>query len=98
MRRKRRRASGAGAAGPAAAPARAAAPGLAPAGAAFPGAAAPGFGAAVAGACDGDLPLGVLIDAVADLLDGDAAALRADLVPRLRPLIADGYLHRTGVH
>ena len=54
--------------------------------------------AAVAGACDGDLPLGALIDAVADLLDADAAALRADLVPRLRPLIADGYLHRTGVH
>ncbi|MFT4296546.1 MAG: methyltransferase [Micropruina sp.] len=48
--------------------------------------------AAVAGACDGDLPLGVLIDAVADLLDADAAALRADLLPRLRPLIADGYL------
>ncbi len=48
--------------------------------------------AAVAGACDGDLPLGVLIDAVADLLDADPAALRADLTPRLRTLIADGYL------
>lgn len=48
--------------------------------------------AAVAGACDGDLPLGVLIDAVADLLEADPAALRADLLPRLRPLIADGYL------
>lgn len=53
--------------------------------------------AAVAGACDGDLPLGVLIDAVADLLDADAAVLRTDLVPRLRPLIADGYLHPAGV-
>lgn len=48
--------------------------------------------AAVAGACDGDLPLGVLIDAVADLLHADSAALRADLTPRLRRLIADGYL------
>lgn len=48
--------------------------------------------AGVAGACDGELPLGVLIDAVADLLDADAAALRADLLPRLRPLIADGFL------
>lgn len=48
--------------------------------------------AAVVGACDGDLPLGVLIDAVADLLDADPAALRADLLSRLRPLIADGYL------
>ena len=52
--------------------------------------------AAVAGACDGDLALGVLIDAVADLLDADAAALRADLLPRLRPLIEDGFLHPTG--
>ncbi len=50
--------------------------------------------AAVTGACDGDLPLGVLIDAVADLLDADAAALREDLLPRLRPLLADGYLRR----
>ncbi len=48
--------------------------------------------AGVAGACDGELPLGVLSDAVADLLDVDAAALRADLLPRLRPLIADGFL------
>ncbi|MFT3971127.1 MAG: methyltransferase [Micropruina sp.] len=46
----------------------------------------------VVGACDGDLPLGVLIDAVADLLDVNATALRADLLPRLRPLIADGFL------
>jgi methylase of polypeptide subunit release factors len=48
--------------------------------------------AGVVGACDGELPLGVLIEAVADLLDRDAADLRADLLPRLRPLIADGYL------
>jgi hypothetical protein len=42
--------------------------------------------AALVGACDGDLPLGVLIDAIADLLEVDAAALRADLLPRVREL------------
>lgn len=45
-------------------------------------------GLAAGRACDGDLPLGVLIDAVADLLDVDLVALRADLTPRLRRLIA----------
>lgn len=49
--------------------------------------------AAVTGACDGELSLGLLIDAVADLLDADEAALRGDLLPRLRPLIEDGFLH-----
>ncbi|MBK8461026.1 MAG: methyltransferase [Micropruina sp.] len=48
--------------------------------------------AAVLGACDGDLPLGLLIGGVADLLDADQAALAADLLPRLRPLIAEGLL------
>ena len=48
--------------------------------------------AAVVGACDGELPLAVLIDAVAGLLAVDFAALTADLLPRLRTLIADGYL------
>lgn len=48
--------------------------------------------AAVVGACDGDLPLGALIDAVADLLEADAAALRADLLPRVRELLFCGFL------
>ena len=48
--------------------------------------------AAVVGACDGDLPVGVLIGAVADLLDVDADALIPDLLPRLRRLIEQGYL------
>ncbi|HMR21488.1 MAG TPA: methyltransferase [Micropruina sp.] len=48
--------------------------------------------AALVGACDGDLPVGVLIDAIADLLDVDAAALRADLLPRVRELIFTGFL------
>ncbi|MFT4165207.1 MAG: methyltransferase [Microlunatus sp.] len=47
--------------------------------------------AAVLGACDGELPLGVVIDAVAGLLEVDPLALRADLFPRLRTLIADGW-------
>ena len=51
--------------------------------------------AAVAGACDGDLPLGVLLDAVAGLLAVDAAALTVDLLPRLRALIEQGFLTGT---
>ena len=48
--------------------------------------------AAVLGACDGELPLGVVIDAVAGLLEVDSRDLRADLLPRFRTLIADGWL------
>ena len=48
--------------------------------------------AAVIGACDGDLPLGVLIEAVAGLLLVDPDELAADLLPPLRTVIADGFL------
>ncbi|MET0812149.1 MAG: methyltransferase [Microbacterium sp.] len=48
--------------------------------------------AALVGACDGDLPVGVLIDAIAELLDVDAADLRADLLPRVRELVFTGFL------
>ena len=48
----------------------------------------------VLGACDGDLPLADLIGAVADLLEVDSAELTADLLPRLRTVIADGMLRR----
>lgn len=48
--------------------------------------------AALVGACDGDLPLGVLVDAVAELMGVDAAALRADLLPRVRELLFTGFL------
>ncbi len=48
--------------------------------------------AALVGACDGDLPAGALIDAIAQLLGVDAAALRADLVPRVRELAFTGFL------
>ena len=47
--------------------------------------------AGVLGACDGDLPLGAIIDALADLLAVDAPALRADILPRFRTLVADGW-------
>ncbi|RZI89527.1 MAG: hypothetical protein EOO67_11980, partial [Microbacterium sp.] len=40
----------------------------------------------------GDLAVGVLIDAIADLLDVDAAALAADLLPRVRELLFTGFL------
>ena len=48
--------------------------------------------AALVGACDGDLPVGSLIDAIAQLLDVDAAELRADVLPRVRELIVTGFL------
>ncbi len=51
----------------------------------------PGLSALV-GACDGDLSVGALIDAIAELLDVDAAALRADLLPRVRELVFTGFL------
>ncbi|MDR7188071.1 methylase of polypeptide subunit release factors [Microbacterium sp. BE35] len=47
---------------------------------------------ALVGACDGDLPVGVLIDAIADLLEVDAGALRADLLPRVREFLFSGFL------
>ena len=48
--------------------------------------------AAVVGACDGELPLGVLCDAVAGLLEADAAAVRAACLPLIRDLLFGGLL------
>ncbi len=48
--------------------------------------------AALVGACDGDLPVGPLIAAIADLLEADGSALRAELLPRVRELLVDGFL------
>ncbi|MGN6325255.1 class I SAM-dependent methyltransferase [Pseudolysinimonas sp.] len=48
--------------------------------------------AAVVGACDGELPAGVIVGAVAQLLEVDPAALRAELVPQLRELLVGGLL------
>lgn len=52
--------------------------------------------AGLVGACDGTLPVGAIVGALADLLKVDAAVLRTDLVPRVRRLIDDGYLLPTG--
>ncbi|MBM9461156.1 class I SAM-dependent methyltransferase [Nocardioides sp. zg-536] len=48
--------------------------------------------AAVVGACDGDLSAGVLLDAVAQLLERDAAQLRTSYLPQLGDLVARGFL------
>ncbi len=47
---------------------------------------------AIVGACDGELPLGLLIGAVAGLLEVDPGTLGAEVLPRLRSLVVDGYL------
>ncbi len=48
--------------------------------------------AAVVGACDGTLPLGVICGAVADLLEVDAAELQAEVMPQVRELVLTGQL------
>ena len=48
--------------------------------------------AGVLGACDGELPLGIIIRAVAQLLETDPDALIDDVVGRVRQLVVDGYL------
>ncbi len=46
----------------------------------------------VLGACDGELPLGVLINAVAELLDEPADELEVRLLPRLREAVEQGFV------
>jgi len=48
--------------------------------------------AALVGACDGELPVGVLLAALAELLDRDPAELRAAYLPVVRELVAEGFL------
>lgn len=48
--------------------------------------------AALVGACDGELPVGAIVAALAELLHVDGDALRADLLPAVRMLIDDGML------
>ncbi|WJL94211.1 class I SAM-dependent methyltransferase [Microbacterium sp. ET2] len=48
--------------------------------------------AALVGASDGDLAVGPLIDAIAQLLEVDPVALRTDLLPRVRELLFTGFL------
>jgi hypothetical protein len=48
--------------------------------------------AALVGACDGELTVAAIVGAVAQLTGVDATALRAELIPRIRALVADGFL------
>ena len=48
--------------------------------------------AALVGACDGELAVGAIIGALAQLLEVDEAALAAELLPAARALIDDGML------
>lgn len=48
--------------------------------------------AGFAGACDGTLAVGAIIDALAQVMDVDAGRLRQDLVPQARQLVRDGFL------
>ena len=48
--------------------------------------------AALVGASDGTLPVGVLIGAIAQLMDASEPDLRAELLPRVRELIDLGLL------
>lgn len=45
-------------------------------------------------ACDGDLTAGQILDALAHLLERDAADLRSDYAPSIERLVADGFLVR----
>ena len=48
--------------------------------------------AGLVGACDGDLAVGAIIGALAQLLDADEPALIAELLPKVRALLIDGFL------
>ncbi|TQO22730.1 methyltransferase family protein [Paramicrobacterium agarici] len=48
--------------------------------------------AALVGACDGDLSVGAITAALAQLLEVDERALRAQLLPRVREFVDDGIL------
>ncbi|WP_375401504.1 methyltransferase [uncultured Amnibacterium sp.] len=51
--------------------------------------------AAVVGACDGELTLGAIIDAVAALLQADPAGVRRAVLPQVRELLVEGFLEVT---
>ncbi len=50
--------------------------------------------AAVVGACDGELPLGALVDAVASLVGAEPLRLRPEVLADVRKLIAEGFIRR----
>lgn len=48
--------------------------------------------AALVGACDGELSVGAIVAALAQLLEVDEGALRAEVLPAVRGLVGDGLL------
>jgi len=48
--------------------------------------------AGLVGACDGELPIGAITAALADLLDEPLGELTGRLLPAVRGLVADGLL------
>ncbi|MFC7430261.1 MULTISPECIES: methyltransferase [unclassified Agrococcus] len=52
--------------------------------------------AALVGACDGELSVGAILDAIASLLDVDAGALAREALPAVRELWTRGYLAEAG--
>ena len=48
--------------------------------------------AALVGACDGDLTVGQILDALAGLLERDPADLRGTYLPVVRELLVEGFL------
>jgi len=48
--------------------------------------------AGLVGASDGELTVGQLVGALAQLLEVDEAALAADVLPRVRELVVTGFL------
>ncbi|WP_233198349.1 methyltransferase [Cryobacterium sp. Y50] len=48
--------------------------------------------AGLVGACDGDLAVGAIIGALAQLLDADEQALTTELLPKVRALVVDSFL------
>jgi hypothetical protein len=48
--------------------------------------------AALVGACDGELTVGQILDALGTLLERDPGELREAYLPVVRELVAEGYL------
>ena len=48
--------------------------------------------AALVGACDGDLPVGAILDAVAVLLERDPGEVRTQYLPEVESLVREGFV------
>jgi hypothetical protein len=54
--------------------------------------------AALIGACDGELSVRAIVAAIAQLLEVDAVALAAELLPSIRELVTCGFLRAESSH